>query len=656
LASPSAFHAPIARVPLVAASQIGIHYTGPDLLEGVTAKVERGDRIGLIGANGSGKSTFLKILGGLLAPTAGEVVLGPGARLAYQAQELEYTPGESVIADLRAVFADVDRREARLREIEQRLAATPDDKALLREYERLQREQEAARAHDTDRRVERMLDSLGLPKQAWDQPVGTFSGGERNVIGLARVLLAEPDVMLLDEPSNHLDMDGIEWFIDELARNPAAVVMVSHNRHLLDRAAKTIWEIERKKVTEWTGNYTAYRKLKEDARALQERRYKVQQREIERLEFQARRLTDMANAYDDPGQAKRAKAMRRRIERMEKVEAPDTTDRRFRARLKAGERHGRIALVVKDFRFAHGDRVLFDGADLEIEYGERVCLVGPNGSGKTTLLRKVLEEGSWENPGLRLGKAVKVGEYRQLHDALDPKLTLTEWTMAETGLTLSPAQGLLHRFLFTRDDLDRPISTLSGGEKSRLQLARLVQAKVNFLILDEPTNHLDLDACEQLEEMLLEFDGTLLVVSHDRYFLDRLVGRVVEVKDRKLVDHRYTFKEWWERRGTRRRNEALEGRERERADKESAQQAYEERREQQREIDRLKARVAKLEERIAALERRQGELKARLEELYTKGDRPWEAAEAAKAFESVRTELSALYREWEEAVPRTDGD
>jgi len=642
-------------VPLLAAAKIGMHFTGPDLLEGVTVKVEGGDRIGLIGPNGCGKSTLLKILAGLIAPTAGEVLRGPGVRVGFQAQELDYVPGKSVKEDLRSVFADVHAREARLREIERLLAATPDDRALLREYARLQHEQEAARAHDLDRRVERMLESLGLPEQAWDQPVGTFSGGERNIIGLARVLIAEPDVMLLDEPSNHLDMDGIEWFVGELARNPAAVVMVSHNRHLLDRAAKTIWEIEKQGVLSWTGNYTAYKKLKEEARALQERRYKTQQREIERIEFQARRLKDMANAYDDPAQAKRAKAMMRRIERMEKVEAPDTTDRRFRARLKAGERHGRIALVVKDFRFAHGDRVLFDGADLEIEYGERVCLVGPNGSGKTTLLRKVLEEGSWENPSLRLGKSVKVGEYRQLHDALDKRMTLTEWTMAETGLTLSPAQGLLHRFLFTRDDLDRPISTLSGGEKSRLQLARLVQAQVNFLVLDEPTNHLDLDACEQLEEMLVDFDGTLLVVSHDRYFLDRLVSRVVEVKDRKLLDHPCTFPEWWERRGVRRRKAALEGRERERADKESAQQAYAERKEQQREIERLKARVAKLEERIAALEDRQEELKKRLADLYTKGDRPWEAEEAAKDFESVRTELTELYAEWERLGTEYEG-
>jgi ATP-binding cassette subfamily F protein 3 len=234
-------------------------------------------------------------------------------------------------------------------------------------------------------------------------------------------------------------------------------------------------------------------------------------------------------------------------------------------------------------------------------------------------------------------------------------MTLTEWTMAETGLTLSPAQGLLHRFLFTREDLERPIATLSGGEKSRLQIARLVQAQVNFLVLDEPTNHLDLDACEQLEEMLMEFDGTLLVVSHDRYFLDRLVSRVVEVTGKKLADHRCTFREWWEERGARRRKEALEGRERERADKESAQQAYEERKEQKREVERLKARVAKIEERIAALEERQKALKARLEELYTKGDRPWEAAEAAKDFESVRSELTTLYREWEDVLGTGSG-
>lgn len=630
-------------MPLIAASGVSMHFTGPLLLEGVGVRIERGERIGLIGRNGSGKTTLLRILAGLQDPTAGSVVRQKEVSVAYQAQELTYTSGATVYEELRAVFAAEAEREARRRELEALLAEHPDEPRYLREYAKL----EGQGMHDADRRIEALLQSLGLPEETWHQPIAGFSGGERNVLGLARVLLEDPDVMLLDEPSNHLDMEGVEWFIDFLRRTDAAVVMVSHNRHLLDESVSRIWELERRTITPWTGNYSAFRKQKEETLALQARRYKVQQREIERIEFQARRIKDMANAYDDPAQAKRAKAMLRRIERMEKVERPDERKRRFAAAFRSESRHGRIALRVNGFSFAHGERVLFDRADLEIDYGERVCLVGPNGSGKTTLLRQILDHGGWENETLRLGKAVKAGEYRQLHDVLNPKATLQEWMAGVTGLPLSSAAGLLHRFLFTRDDLDRSIATLSGGEKSRLQLARLVHEQVNFLLLDEPTNHLDLEACEQLEEMLEAFDGTLLVISHDRYFLDRLVNRVVEVKDRKLVDHRGTFEEWWRRRGPRQRKSALEDRTR-RADKSEARREYEDRKERQRELNRLRARLGRLEQRIQDLETHQADLKHRLEELYASGERPWEAEPLNREFDSVRGELASLYREWEE--------
>jgi ATP-binding cassette subfamily F protein 3 len=498
-----------------------------------------------------------------------------------------------------------------------------------------------------------MLSSLGLAERTWHRKVDEFSGGERNVIGLARVLLSEPDVMLLDEPSNHLDMEGVEWFIDFLRRSSAAVVMVSHNRHLLDVTTREIWEMRRRDVKRWTGNYGDFVRQKAEALALQERQYKTQQRLISRIEFQARRLMDMANAYDDPAQAKRAKAMLKRIDRMDKVERPDRAEQRFHASLAGGTRHGRIALQIKNFDFAYGERTLFDRAELEVEYGDRVCLVGPNGSGKTTLFKAILEEGSWEHPVLRVGKSVHVGEYSQLHDVLDADATLQEWTSRVTGLSYTPAADLLHRFLFKRDDLDRRIDTLSGGEKSRLQLARLVHEKVNFLLLDEPTNHLDIQACEQFEEMLQEFEGTLFVISHDRYFLDKLVNRVVEVQDRKLIYHRTTFAKWWQDKVAarrRRRRGALEDRAAVDPGKEQARREFEERRTRRRELDRMRSRLRVIEERIATLETRQEELKHRLEEVYSAGSHDKRAESLSRDFDSVRGEIAALYREWEEVA------
>jgi len=640
-------------MPLATASHVTMDYGGPTLLDDVTLAVEAGSRIGLIGQNGTGKSTLLKLLRGEEEPVAGEVTRQRGARIAFQTQELVFTPGRTVREEMREAFAADAKREKDIASIEAELGLSPPEVErvrLLRRYERLLAERDSRGVYDFDHRIETLLVSLGLPERALDQAADGLSGGERNIIGLARVLLAEPDLMLLDEPSNHLDIAGTEWFIRFLRRSPAAFVMVSHNRHLLDATVDEIWELHGRKVTRWSGNYGDFVRQKEEALALQERRYKVQQGQIKRLEFQARRYRDMANAYDDPKQAKRAKAMRKRIEQMEKVDRPDRSDRRFHASLTGGARHGRIALTVTDFHFAWGERVLFDGADLEIEFGERVCLVGPNGSGKTTLMKQILGEGGWGNPVLRLGKSVKVGEYRQIHDVLDHAATVLDWTMAVTGLLRTPAADLLHRFLFQREDLERSIATLSGGEKSRLQLARLVNDRVNFLLMDEPTNHLDIQACEVLEGMLEEFPGTLLVISHDRYFLDRLVSRVVEVRDRKLVSHRVGFAAWWRRefqpRGEMRKG-ALEDRSERPANKEQARREYEEKRERQREASRRRSRLEKLEDRIAGLETREKELGEFLADAWTAGVDPEEIRRRQAEFEDVREELPRRIEEWE---------
>ncbi|MEN8150371.1 MAG: ribosomal protection-like ABC-F family protein [Planctomycetota bacterium] len=641
-------------MPLATASHVTMHYGGPTLFEDVTLAVEAGSRIGLIGQNGTGKSTLLKLLLGREEAIDGAVTRQRGLRVAMQDQEFDFTPGRTVREEMRRAFADEARRAEEIAAIEAALGEEPaeeDRRRLLTRYERLVAERDATGVYDVDHRIDSLLLSLGFPRHALDQVVTGLSGGERNILGLARVLLAEPDLMLLDEPSNHLDIAGNEWFIRFLRRSPAAFVMVSHDRHLLDATVDEIWELSGRKVTRWTGNYGDFVRQKEEAVALQERRYRVQQSQIKRLEFQARRYRDMANAYDDPKQAKRAKVMMKRIEQMEKVDRPSRSEQRFHASLAGGIRHGRIALDVKGFDFAWGDRVLFEGAALEIEFGERVCLVGPNGSGKSTLMKRILADGSWESPTLRLGKSVKVGEYRQFHDVLDHDATLLEWAMRVTGLLRTPAAELLHRFLFSYEDLERSISTLSGGEKSRLQLARLVNDKVNLLLMDEPTNHLDIQACEVLEEMLEEFPGTLLVISHDRYFLDRLVNRVVEVRDEKLVSHRVGFAEWWRRefapRGESRKG-ALEDR---RADpaakKEQARREYEKQREVRREATRRKSRLQKLEARIAGLEEREAGLSAFLADAWTEGVDPQEIRARQAEFDAVRAELATSLEEWE---------
>lgn len=650
-------------MPLVSLLRVSHHFGGPPILEDVSLDIEPGAKIGVIGQNGAGKSTILRLIAGDLEPASGEVVRQRGLRLAYQAQELIRPDDATVRTEMLDLFREEFRRDRRMRELETLLAEGGEQGENLREYERLQELHRLAGGFDVERRIESVLTGLGLPESAWDQPINQFSGGEKNIIGLARVLLADPDLILLDEPSNHLDLDGIDWFIRWLRSSKATVVMVSHNRHLLDLTADSIWEVRKGRIAIWTGNFTDYQEQKAEALDLQERQYRNQQRLIRRLEFQARRLKDMARAYDDPGQAKRAKAMERRMEQMEKVERPDRTERRFHAAISAGSRHGEIALSVKDWSFSYGDRILFESASLELTFGQRACLVGPNGSGKTTLFREILKHGSFHHPCLRLGASVKAGDYSQIHhEAMDLSVTLIDWLMDRTGLLLTPAANLLHRFLFTRDDLGREIGTLSGGEKSRVQLARLVHEKVNFLMLDEPTNHLDLESCEELERMLEDYEGTLLVISHDQYFLDRLVDVVVEVKDRKLVRHLHTFSEWWAER--RRLLDAagggalaLSSRRQIRRDRSASavQQEREERKAGERERRRRRREVQALEDRVADLESRERDLAQALEAAYSPGGDGARGPGLAADLARVRADLESALAAWSELAARLDG-
>ncbi len=658
---------------LVSLSHLAMHHGGPLFFEDLTINIHKGSKVGIIGPNGAGKTTLLNLIAGRLEPTAGQIFRQKGLRVVLQEQELSYQPGTRVFDEMRTVFSDDLERAEELKRLEEKLSSElPDEKlnTLLQEYQRLQNAHEAAGAYGLDQRIANVLSGLGLAEETWEQEIERFSGGERNIISLAKIILQDPDLILFDEPSNHLDFMALEWFIRFVRKSEVAIVMVSHDRHLLDATVKSIWELKNKKVNEWSGNYSDYQNQREKADALLARRYKEQERTIKRLNFQARRLMDMANAYDDPGQAKRAKNMLRRIEEMEKVERPQNQTKGFSVNLKQARRHGRIALQVHNFSFAYNDkasqessehqaetqRKIFEEASLEIEYGERVALVGPNGSGKTTLFKQILAHASWDNQQLRLGKSVQVGDYSQFHDLLDHNASLIDWCVKQTTLPQKDASLLLHRYLFSRQDLERKVSTLSGGEKSRLQLIRLTHGQVNFLLLDEPTNHLDLKACEELEETLEEFKGTLLIISHDRFFLEKLVTRVVEIEDHKLQSFDGTFHEWLQAQNSKpqKGKQALELYSRKSsADKEKATSLIQRQaeKEKRRWLRKCNAELRRLEERIKKHEDQEAKLHQKLEELYNQGelssDQRINADQHLQALKELQKQIADLYNAWE---------
>ncbi len=513
-------------------SNISLVLGATAIFRGLSWEIQDDQKIGLIGPNGAGKSSLLKLITGEHTPEpGGAVVKARQVSTGYLPQQPEFDPSATAMQlvvqenlHLNEIRRELDTIETDLGNPEVYLEPDRLTRAIDRQ-QRLLQEYQVIGGDGYELRARQALLGLGMPEANLEKPLAQLSGGQKKLVGLACLLLQQPPVLLLDEPDNHLDLPG-KTYLEQLIRDyPGAVVIVSHDRYLLDACVTHITEIEDGKLTTFSGDYTNYMLDKEERLARQEVLYRVQQKEIGRLEIAIKRYALWGKLYDNEKFAKRARAMQNRLEKMDKVERPLLERKRMDLQLN-GWRGSNKVLELQDLTKSYSIQRVLLPVDQTIWHGERVGLIGPNGAGKSVLMRMILGEESPDSGQVILGPSIKTGYYAQEHETLDPSDTLIDAVRRTAALSESNAIAFLMRYLFTYRQAGDKIANLSGGERSRLQLALLVLSGANFLLLDEPTNNLDIASAEVLEDALSDFNGTVLVISHDRYFLDRTVQRV----------------------------------------------------------------------------------------------------------------------------------
>lgn len=529
---------------------VGLTYGTRRIFDGLSLILNDGDKLALIGPNGAGKSSLLRILAGIELPTGGTRTVRRGARVAYLPQEygdgLMTTPITEVLAgrdDLARLSADLAAVETMLADP----ACYGDERALARALER-----QAALLHEWDEvggdRVQtdtvRTLERLGLPPALHDVPLATLSGGQRKLVGLARCLVARPDLLLLDEPDNHLDMAGKERLTAIINDFPGTLVLISHDRYLLDDTVQEIIELDAGRLTRYQGNYSSYAAQRELALLGQQQDFVTQQKEIKRLEETIARYRLWAKMVLSEHHKRQADNKQRMLDRMDKVDRPVLERRKMGLALASGTRGGQKVIEAQHLSRLYDDRVVLLDVDFTVMRGERVGIVGRNGAGKSVLFRLLLGEDVPTEGAVWVGPSIRLGYYAQQHDTLDLAITPLHFIRMLRPMREQEAVGLLGKFLFTYQQTQSPISALSGGEKSRLQLVRLMLGGENCLLLDEPTNHLDIASTEVLEDALNTYDGTVIAVSHDRYFLDRVCTQIFELADGELTTYAGGYSEY----------------------------------------------------------------------------------------------------------------
>ena len=612
-----------------------------NILDGLSFDVQAGERVGIMGRNGAGKTTLFKILTGELSADSGEIVFAPGKKVGLISQIPSYPADYTVEDVLRTAFAGLDRIRKKLEKLERQMTASAP-RELLQQYDELMNRYTVGGGYETDVDLEKICNGLNIPGTMRQQRFDMLSGGEKTRVNLARLLLEKTDILLLDEPTNHLDMKSVEWLEEYILKFRGTVLTISHDRYFLDRVVQRIVELRDGKAEFYSGNYSFYVEEKQARYELQLKQYEQEQAKIKQLSYTVERMKGWG--INNRTLYRRAMSIQHRIDRIEQTDRP-TQERQMRMRFEEKSFFGDEVFTIRNLSKSFGDRTLFSGVELEVKGGERIALLGDNGTGKSTFLKILLGEETGTTGRIRFGPTVKSAYLPQIIHFEHPERTLYDTMLYEKNCTPQTARDRLGAFMFRGEDVFKTVGALSGGEQSRLRLCMLMDEKINLLILDEPTNHLDIASREWIEAAVDEYEGTLLFVSHDRYFVDRFATRVWELEDGVIRDYKCSYAKYRaikEHEAAQKQPAAAEKKEKKETPKTSnhAKALEKKLRVVEREIEKQEAAVADLDAKIEAAAADYQELSRLLQEK----------TEAEAGLEALMEQWETLSLEMENGV------
>lgn len=626
------------------------------VLKNINFQVYSGEKVGIVGVNGSGKTTVLKLIAGILPmdycvgyPGAtspgydeGFINKPSGATCAYLEQIPQYENGIKVIDVLKMAFSEVYEIEEKMHKLEDEMKVLKGEELerSLKQYSRLVQSYEVKGGYNTEEKLAKICTGLKFTQNFLDKEFNLLSGGEKTTVILGKLLMDNPDILLLDEPTNHLDMDSIEWLERYLNNYDGIVIIVSHDRYFLDNVVSKIIEIEDIESKTYKGNYSSYVKQKEEKLLEQMHNYKEQQKEIKSMESTIKDLRDWAIRADNSKFFKRAASMEKRLERMksnEDAQKPKIENKTMKLNFKNSERSGEETIKAKGLCKSYIDKVIFNEADLLINFKERVALVGPNGSGKTTFLKMLLGEEAPDKGTVELGANVKVGYLPQVITFDNEEYTVIQAFRDDISILEGQAREYLSKFMFFGNSVFKKVKALSGGERIRLKLSMLLYENINLLILDEPTNHLDIDSIETLEEALEEFKGTIFFISHDRYFINKIGERIIAIEDNKFKSYLGNYDYYKEIQDRVKLEKEINDLQKEKViKKEKKKKEIDEVKKRENEIKKLEIKIQKLEKELEGIELTMSNLELNYEELN----------ELFSKKEELSEELEKVMEEW----------